>query len=261
MGLLTKLSVIETAADASSITVLDSTGAYNAGTNPGGYGAPNPTAASVLYALIQLAHYDDLTSYGVKQVDPEDIIPSLGATGFVLTPSMFSAITPGSVFKDGVYDMKYNVMFNTPDNITVTPGSSRFTMPNASTVFADCVGFALSDEPDVLYYLDRTKTLDNTGGYIVGTFAADITPIQAGRAAYETFLKILITRTGNDCLNTDIALWSDQGCKNEKFRDVWTRYTMKIAMEGKFSQQLYMDAHRLAMKLESYCNSSNNCQC
>lgn len=60
MALIPKICLTE-AGDASYVQLYDSTGTYNAVSNPGGYGAPNPTSASITSSTI-VFNFDTLAA-------------------------------------------------------------------------------------------------------------------------------------------------------------------------------------------------------
>src|SRR3954464_12535347 len=82
---------------ATSISLLDTTGAYNASTNPGGYGTPNYATTDLDWALIYLRNYED-TDYNIQKLSSLTAILGSGQS--------FAAPTD-SKFKDGVWEVKY----------------------------------------------------------------------------------------------------------------------------------------------------------
>lgn len=93
---------IQKASDCTKLTVLDKTGIYNANTNPGGYGAPNPELAEVTAAKI------DVTYPGASAAISLDVFPGLPNvtdTGFDITLTNLG-IT-GESLPDGLYIVTY----------------------------------------------------------------------------------------------------------------------------------------------------------
>lgn len=251
--LIPALQLVGISDPAASIAVKDATGDYS-GSNPGGYGSPNPAKADITSTIIQLNTFSNPGVYLVKLLaDASDLFTTDGLT---LTPADFGG---GGVFEDGVYDVKYNLAF-AGSNITFTAKSKQFTYTGADTAFANAVGFIITAyDTKKIFYIDNTKTLSSTGGYVTEALPSFTNPT-AIQVVYEGDLKFIITKAGNTCLLNDIALWSDEGCHGTDFRDVWKRYKMKIAMETKFTGGYIYDAHNLAVKLSSYCNQTS-CGC
>jgi hypothetical protein len=247
--------------DASVITFKDGTGTYNAVTNPGGYESPNPAQNAITAILIAAVYYAAVdTPYYYR---PQDFSPLFTADGMGLTPLNFSGIpTAGGKYSDGVYTFKYYVGFAGAANIVFTAGAKQFSMTGADAAFADAVAFSIpSNDPQKLYFIDRVLPLTSGGGYVT-TPLPDITTPVAINVFYEGDLKLLNYKNGGNCLTSDLGAWSETGCESETFRDVWQRYEWKIAVEAKFSQKLFQDAHNLAVKLGSYCNQAGGgCSC
>ena len=248
MALLPILTLLDTAKDASSLLVVDGTGNYSS-TNTGGFGTPNPLKANVTGAILSL--------YTI--CNPNVLVNfRLTTTAFVLdagqtiSANSFPGITSGSVFKDGVYGIKYNLLYLQSLTLAFTAGSSVFTVTGAATIFAAAVGFVLGNN-STIYYIDRTKALDSSGGSIIGTF--DTTGARgAFEVCYAGDLKILVDKAGNKCLVEDIGIWANAGCKDDNFKDIWTRYKQRVAMQSKFTQGYLNDADKLAHNLSNYCD-------
>jgi len=254
MALLPVLSLVSISDDASSIVVKDTTGAYSS-TNPGGYGAPNPETADIAAVILQGGYFADLTAY--HSYAP-DLFYNLFTDGLAVGASNLGF---SSIFADGVYDIKYDVVFTSLGSLTITPGGTHFTLSGASTIFATAAGFVLPDnDPTIVYYIDRTRTLNGSGGYVTAAFS-DTTASQAYQVTYESNLKLLIPKAGDKCLAKDIAAWADTGCPDGDFKRIWERRRQKIARDVKFSQGMYYDSHNLAVKLASYCSHSKPAGC
>jgi hypothetical protein len=70
--------------------------------------------------------------------------------------------------------------------------------------------------------------------------------------------KLLINKEGSAALSLDIATWSEIGCDKDE-RDVWKRYQYSIAMQNKFADGFYLDAHNIAIILSNYSNDHRSC--
>lgn len=262
MALLPILQLVSISSTADRIVVKDSTGNYDASTNPGGFGAPNPAISAIRGAIFRLTSFNDLSKIYSYKVPDHTVL--FDASGITLQPSYF---TGGSVFLDGVYDIKYDLLLtpNTTNVLSFTGGTKQFTLTNASTVFASAVGFYYDGN---IYLIDQSKTLNASGGYVTtvfpGTIPVSVNPTGSNpySVIIEGDLKFLNEQTGNNCLLSDIGIWSNKGCEDENFRDIWSRYKQRIAMKNKFANGYLTDTHRLAVYLSSYCTIySSNCSC
>ena len=75
------LELVAVAKDATTITLKDSTGVYNADTNPGGYGTPN--AAAPTQIGIRAKYWPDSDIYGSIITADTDIVTSLLGGGYM----------------------------------------------------------------------------------------------------------------------------------------------------------------------------------
>jgi hypothetical protein len=250
MPLVPVLRLVSLNEENASIVVADATGNYS-GSNPGGYGAPNPAIASIQAVILQLASLSNLSQYSV--VREEDTTALFSADGYEI----------GGGLADGVYDLKYGVAFSLLP-ITIVPGTKEFQLASADTILAGASGIVLQtvDEKKI-YYIDQTRALSGTGGFVTSVFPSDAVANQVNNlVVYENNLKVLVSTKGNDCLNRDIATWSDNGCEGIDYKDVWKRYQMKVAMEIKFTSGLLADADNFARKLQAYCSPNTiGCGC
>lgn len=249
MSLQPILKLLDVADDATSITVQDATGNYS-GSNTGGFGSPNPTKGSVSGIILQLYSMADTTVYvPYRLLSTANIF----GTGEILTADKFPGITTGTVYKDGVYGIKFNVLYSGVGSISYIAGTKQFSLTNADSIFAAAIGFILPDNTSKIYYIDRTKTLDASGGYVTSALPLTGSPASY-ELTYEGDLKLLVDKAGDKCLVEDIGIWANEGCKDDNFKNIWTRYMQKIALKNKFTQGYLTDAHKLAVALENYCD-------
>lgn len=99
------------------LTFTETTGAYNATTNPGGWGAPNPTLASVTTPVTLTVTFPNESVYTLDVATLNPSFPTDDTTlEWVLDMSSFGGDT-GDSFEDGVYTFTYLV---TADGSTYT---------------------------------------------------------------------------------------------------------------------------------------------
>jgi len=106
-----ELSLTKNITDYSVLTLVDNTGAYDAGTNPTGWGAPNMALADVDYAVLTITA-PDATVYTI------DILVDLGITYatddliFNVTADLLGG-TLGDTLADGIWTVLYQVSDDT----------------------------------------------------------------------------------------------------------------------------------------------------
>lgn len=245
MGFQPKIAVINS--NSTEITICDNTGTYNATTNPTGYGAPNPLKADITAILLQQAVIGNVLPAASSLSSP-DRTKYLNGTG---VPS------GQGIFKDGVYDIHALIGYAGSSQLSAVGNSSQFTLSNASVVFLEAVGFTVnSDSTHKLYRIDRTKTLNTSGGYTIETLPVltteDIT------IYYEAQIYTLVYNQGEACLLSDIAKFElDCDCENsEETNKLMQRYAEYLSMINRFNvTKDYQGAHKLAVKLQNDCDS------
>lgn len=106
---------IDQSDDCKSIRFTDTTGVYNANSNPGGFGAPNPTVASALTAKVLVEKRNsDGTFITYNLIDVFPTLPS-DSQGFVTITAQQAGIGTSATtsFPDGVYRLTYTITGNT----------------------------------------------------------------------------------------------------------------------------------------------------
>ena len=235
------------AQDASSIAVSDNSGMFVTG-SVGGFGAPNPQVTDVSGVILGLYSIGTpLITACYRLASAADFF----AAGEILPASRFSK----AVYADGVYGMKYNILCNGTGNIIHNSDFTEFALTNAATLLENAAGFVLPDNPDVIYYIDRTKPLTVDGGFVTMPFTS--TGTTTYEIAYEGDLKLLIDKAGDRCLTQDIGLWAQTGCADNDFRNIWSRFKQLIALRVKFSTGYLTDASQMAEALADYCSCDN----
>lgn len=108
--------------DGLTITATDTTGAYNATTNPGGYGGVNPAVGDFTVSTISVYVPDTETLLPVETAVVIDVFPSfpssVDGTFSITSTAVFGA---EQVFPDGWYIFEWNQTYNTGGGETVVP--------------------------------------------------------------------------------------------------------------------------------------------
>ena len=141
MALIPKLTFCLTDS-CTELIVSETTGAYNATTNVGGYGSPNPTTASVSsYSLV------------ITSPDNTDYTINLFTNGFPTTDSTIQYSIPlaslgnRSVIEDGYWQFAWTVVGNDGEAYTVENNSAYyFTCNSACCVKALRAKIDLNDD-------------------------------------------------------------------------------------------------------------------
>jgi hypothetical protein len=125
MALQPKIS-ISNAGDCGTLYINDITGAYDASSNPGGYGAPNTTLANVVTvnATIQFFAPDGspVVTYSNIPLYPTTAnpFPFLLNEVYAITPAILGLPAGTATLPDGLYIVTYNVIDTIPATYTGT---------------------------------------------------------------------------------------------------------------------------------------------
>jgi hypothetical protein len=235
MALIPKLTVLAQELDTyGSVTLQDTTGAYNPSTNPGGYGAPNPGTGDV-QKILALVEYMG-TSQTPTPIDIPDIANYLGA-GVVFLQN----------FLEGVTRITALVGFTVANPVTALEGNYEFDLSGAATILEGCSHISLNGD---LYQLDYSKTFTGSKGYVLTPFTKDYTAPTALRffaaAAYTLWkqkgYEELIRQIG------ELACSSIE-CTSKETDLLMAQYRMYLSIQPYFDQQDYIKAHNLAVAL------------
>lgn len=247
-----KVRIISTSTAA--IQVVDNTGLYDAISNPGGYGGPNPNKVNVASVLTSPVPLNSPLG-GFVKLSQQDQDNYLYQGGVIAVP------TNGIGFNDGVYSMEVLLGFNNLTPFDSDAGNFDFTMAGADVLFATAIGFTIpSISLTDFYPIDRTKPLTSTGGFVTAVLPKTITTIVV--IYFEATSKALVSQAGLDCLNRDIAAFAGtcDCCAGEDLDALLVRFAEYQAMNIKFSVELdYPGADTLAKRLAAACRVMTSC--
>lgn len=220
-----------------TISVKDSTGLYNAVSNPGGWNGPNTQVGDIELYLISLSHFSLEEVYWQRQVrvatEPNDqtspgVNQIAGGESINIDSIKLGIADTQNTFSDGVYDINLYAILD--DAITVVGNEGEtFLVPNVPT---DVSEYDVVYVGGVVYDIDKSKpTNNNTVIYLVQELQAAVTSVQLGYKANVKALKDLGLRT---CLTNSTGNLGGCGCGNkgrEKLLD--------IAIDQWFSELAY----------------------
>lgn len=259
MSLVPKISV--TNVDkilAQTVTLKDTTGAYDAGTNPGGYGGPNYATTDLDWALIYLRNYDDPT-YTIQKLSD--------LTGILGSGQNFAGVSGAGRFKDGVWEVKYYPVVAhpvTPDvdtPITWTPGTKTFTVASANTLLAGAIGILVKDISDIkIYFLDPNVPLTSNTATVTELLPGTGTGLLA--IVYEADTRFLMPAAADDCLAKATGKWLwECTCLSPQAQELYLRMGKRSGADLHLAQGNYQAAHDLITQLAAYCDNTSKCCC
>lgn len=255
MPLVPKISVVNVdAVYAKSVTLQDVTGAYNSGTNPGGYGSPNYGTSDLDWAVVMFRNYND-KDYKVQKLTP--------LTGILSSGQAFAGLPQGQ-FGDGMWEVKYYPVVAHPvtpgQDTTVgwVPGTKTFTYPNASSLLVGVTAILIKNDSETkLYYITSLGANSVTVDQLLP--AAGIGKLAL---AWEASSQFWITASGDDCLAKDAGkIVKECSCFDPEMQALFLRMGQRDGAEILYNTGNYQAAHELAILLASHCNNTSKCGC
>lgn len=247
MGLIPKILV--TAQSKGSVTISNNTGTYNAVSNPGGFGAPNPVTGDVQGILLHINRFLEAVAY------KESTSYAIFNTGFAKT----------AAFSDGVWKCRalYQIIpGGAAPTVTWTPGERRILLTNADVVLAETAITAVmisSLGTDVVLDIDRSKPITSTEFYV----QTPVTGTGTGSlwVGYEAVAYFKVQDAVEDCLvgkiGKDALKAFPDGCNCcSEVMDINNRL---YAAGVFFANANYPATHELLKGLYDYCTVNCNC--
>lgn len=229
MGLARKITLQSVSTDGRSITIQDTTGAYNSSTNVGGYGTPNPAVGFFDRVLFKIAYLDGSLSW-LATANAAGVLSGSNyqVTAFLATPPT------NYPFKDGVALLS-SYAGSALETVTGVSGAMSITGSLADFVSADSV----IDANDNVYLIDQTQTNTSSIIYITPALMGDITQ---ARACYTASCYVMVNAEFV-CLLTSavgsMAIACNEDNQSEILQDLLAK---KFAADFEFSSANYISA-------------------
>lgn len=229
---LKRISTLQSVStDGKNIIVKETTGAYDAGTNPGGFGTPNPVVADFSLVVIQLLYLDNSQSF----LTTNDPTAFMGGSNYSINSSILP--TPvDAAFKDGVLKVTSYAAL-TLATVAGTAGNKYITGSLSNFLSADSMVDSFSN----VYVIDTTQT--NTSGQIYLTSALLQTITQAS-PSYSAYLYAMVY-AGYVCSLTNAIGAMAQTCNEDD--DAMTLYDLllkKYSADFAFAAGDYVNANK-----------------
>lgn len=273
MSLTLKFDATVNDRGATELLLKDTTGAYNATTNPTGYGVANsfitPTLAAIKYKTW------DQSSWVQKVLTPAQLTSIMSANGLAVGPDDLGG-TAG-VFKDGINQLQYAPLNSASATAVFTNGSKIVQIsggfnPNTpgSALVGFIIGIANAADPNggdaitKAYEVDwrSTATNDATQITLLEAFAEDTVSIALYYGPYDDD-KILVNKAAEKCIAETLASSSSLGCGCEStYPQVNKMIQWRFAADVAYDCGDYTGAHNTIVQLNRICNQTSlACAC
>lgn len=179
MGLTRILTLQSVSTDGKTITIKDTTGAYDVDTNPTGYGTPNPATTFFSIVAIKAAYLNGSLSW-LFTTDTPDF---LSGSNYAITSGLLP--TPGDYpFIDGVMYLN-SIAGSALETVTGTLGDYQITGSLGDFVDGD----SIIDSNNIVYTIDTAQANDSTTIYLTTPLLSTITQ---ARAAYSAGCYVMV---------------------------------------------------------------------
>lgn len=262
MTLITKSSSSQSR-DGKTISVSDTTGAYNVSTNLTGYGASQTPAGLRQVSNIIGAELDFYFN-GSSVVDYSFILNSGTAQGLANGTSTYDITmgdvggTTGDIFDDQVITIVYKVLFNGDDVADIVINTANVTLSTLN----DCLGakyFILVDGSDEYTY----EILSSSGTSVVLTEpVTQSTGTYNYKIIYESTNYLALTHNVLKCINIRISevACSTCSCKEKASDKVNLALIQYFGISTNMNKGNYNCAQEIIESLTIYCGK-DGCNC
>lgn len=256
------------------ITLTDGTGAYDATTNPGGYGTPNPPYTSIQKIVFRCYNpkedtYTDVTLDGTTTPTAQDFANPSGGNSYDLSALSFDVGDVGDTLSDGVRFIEYFVFYSpTGTNVggsgttaTVSYGSRNVTSINHGTALDSTDYIAIgSIGTAVIYPVDDTPSSSTVtlGTPYTGTSGAGV----SYWVVYHNVLAIACYNGVLACAHSKFGALPDVECACEE-KVLQKDFKLFIYLQSIVSNMQvgkYSRAQKAIDKLTELCNDTD-CGC
>lgn len=234
MALILRLSYDSITADGTQITISDATGNYNASTNPGGYGTPNPDRSDIALFLRAFTKRFD----GSDTITSANIVATPNDTDPVVTASWVVEVTAQGWHQSNLYGLQlYDV------NTLLSVDELVWKV----------------DTEQIVRILTRNGSGPYTYTYAVAT-EADLDNTNYATAYTATLNNLVIPEL---CVcNYKAALFWSRTEEETDFQKFLTIMALLQAATASFDNQDYANGQRIVENVEDKCECLNSeCNC
>lgn len=230
MGLARKITLQSVSTDGRNIIIKDTTGAYDASTNLGGYGTPNPAVGFFSRVIFKVAYLDGSLSY-LATSGAADVL-----SGSAYSVNAFIATPPSNYpFKDGVALLS-SYAGSGLETVTGVSGAMSITGSLADFLLGDSV----IDPNDNVYLIDKNQSNTSSIIYLTSPLMGGITQARASYTAscyvmvYAQFICLLESAVGA------MAVCCNEDNMSETLQDMLLK---KFAADFDFANSNYASAN------------------
>lgn len=236
------------------LTLTDTTGAYNASTNPGGYGAPNPAIADNTGTLL---------TFTLPDLSPVEILldgTTSPATNWIPLNALTRSVTiaqlglTSDTLPTGAILLTYLPFFTTTSggNYTVVQGNATITRASAQNPSTDYSDSDIWVSGTGVPYTILTKTATTL---VLTELYAEASGTTVGYRGYQAQTAVLTPYEFLVCLNSQWAnlRWDGCHCKDPKYTSLNNLRNMYQQVLAKMAATDYTGANLEMIDLAALC--------
>ncbi len=254
------LSLIAKDKEAGSVTLRDTTGAYNVSTNPGGYGSPNPTSPPARVGFT-FRYWDEDDPYSNQVIADSGIITALlGTDGYTFTGTMLG-LSDGLLLS-AVHHIKYYV-FEAQGGVTaaLVNGSKKITLTglDPTSINAAYKAIIILTGVDVIkttvLLLDRSEIWTSTELYVNTAWSLDTVSGYHIQLATEGDLKVFYDSLATQCIVDSTVRYARRtvDCDRDVVDGIIDLLAMKVAAQSKFGCDDFDGANAMLEMIDEQC--------
>lgn len=233
-----KLSKVSFSADGTQLVVQDTTGAYDAVTNPTGYGAPNRAISANLILRWKLYNSKNWVT-----------LPGWTGAAYTIT-TVNLGLSPSSVpqlLPDGVEFIQYLGLYSKGSNFTVEAGSSRVGFTGLDFTGIDYV--AMGSDLTTVY-----KIISRGSNYLIlDSCYEGSNSVEVAYDAQNADLQVLVQTYTNMQLDDQVASTSAEQLYGKQLDEVFSKLMRLFIAQARFEKTDYYGADLIMQNLFSAC--------
>lgn len=261
--------------DCTTLYTKDSTGAYNATTNTGGYGTPNPAYTDVTTIILRMGRPNssttvDITLDGSSTPTAVQYANPAGVDTYPFTSINVGQSTTSEALTDGVYPLQEFVCYLNTDNstdVTATNGSTSIYLSGGGATFdTDCNYIMLPD--GVLYEI--ASYVSNVSAVLVLPYEGSTITDYIWSYVYNGTAQLITYCNAQSCmtniLGDEFVAAATESCSdcsegtNQTAQNAFYEFYILKANEACSDTESF--ALNIVTYNEKYCNGgSSNCGC
>lgn len=241
-----KLNKVSISADGTVLTVIDGTGAYDAGTNPTGYGTPNRAISTDI--ILRWKLYNSPDWIAIPGITGGDL-----ATGIPITTVLLGQSGTAQLLQDGVEFVQYLGLYSKGDTVAVVTGTNRVDISNFT--LSDFTGIdyiALGSDLTIIYQI-----VSRGSNYLIldKCYGGDLTDETIYDAQNGDLFELVQTYS-NQQLDSEVVSTTAEQLYGKQLDKLFYRMMRLFIAQARFEKADYYGSDLIMQQLYTECFNS-----